>query len=127
MNATAASAGEASPPEEVAVEPVARDRILAAACDLIASDGIDEVRIARVATRARASTALVHHYFSTRAELLTDALLRTFDLAAAQRFDSDVEPADETAARPLSPPRSANASRSPAPPSASGCCGWSCG
>ena len=52
----------------------ARERILEAACDLIASDGIDDVRIARVATRARASTALVHHYFSTREELLAEAL-----------------------------------------------------
>jgi AcrR family transcriptional regulator len=43
-----------------------RGRILDAACDLIASEGIDEVRIARVAQRAGASTALVHHYFSTR-------------------------------------------------------------
>ncbi len=49
--------------------PDAKERILRAATELIASDGIDEVRIARVANRARASTALVHHYFSTREEL----------------------------------------------------------
>ena len=64
----------------------ARERILEAACDLIASDGIDDVRIARVATRARASTALVHHYFSTREELLAQALLQSFELAADERF-----------------------------------------
>jgi AcrR family transcriptional regulator len=64
----------------------ARERILAAACELIASDGIDEVRIARVATRARASTALVHHYFSTRETLLEQALLHSFELAADERF-----------------------------------------
>ena len=64
----------------------ARERILAAACDLIATDGIDEVRIARVANRARASTALVHHYFSTREELLTQALLQSFELAADERL-----------------------------------------
>ena len=34
---------------------------------------VDEVRIARVANRARASTSLVHHYFSTREELLAQA------------------------------------------------------
>jgi AcrR family transcriptional regulator len=67
-------------------EPDARDRILAAACELIATDGIDEVRIARVANRARASTALVHHYFSTREELLAQALLQSFELAADERF-----------------------------------------
>jgi AcrR family transcriptional regulator len=66
--------------------PDARDRILRAATELIASDGIDEVRIARVANRARASTALVHHYFSTREELLAQALLQSFELAADERF-----------------------------------------
>ena len=67
-------------------EPDAQARILRAATELIASDGIDEVRIARVANRARASTALVHHYFSTREELLAQALLQSFELAADERF-----------------------------------------
>src|SRR6476469_10931164 len=66
--------------------PDAKERILRAATELIASDGIDEVRIARVANRARASTALVHHYFSTREELLAQALLQSFELAADERF-----------------------------------------
>jgi AcrR family transcriptional regulator len=66
--------------------PDAKQRILRAASELIASDGIDEVRIARVANRARASTALVHHYFSTREELLAQALLQSFELAADERF-----------------------------------------
>jgi AcrR family transcriptional regulator len=74
---------EASSPRS---EPDARERILRAATELIASDGIDEVRIARVANRARASTALVHHYFSTREELLAQALLQSFELAADERF-----------------------------------------
>ena len=74
----------------------ARERILEAACDLIASEGIDDVRIARVATRARASTALVHHYFSTREELLEQALLHSFDRVADDRFGAESEP-DETA------------------------------
>ena len=37
------------------------------------------MRIARVATRAGASTALVHHYFSTREELLEQALIHSFE------------------------------------------------
>src|SRR5919197_5795156 len=61
-------------------------RILDAACDLIAAEGIDEVRIARVATRAGASTALVHHYFSTREELLEQALVHSFEQAGDERF-----------------------------------------
>jgi AcrR family transcriptional regulator len=64
----------------------ARERILEAACDLIAEEGIDDVRIARVANRARASTALVHHYFSTREELLAQALTHSFETAGAERF-----------------------------------------
>ena len=66
-----------------------RERILDAAAELISVEGIDEVRIARVANRARVSTALVHHYFSTREELLTDALMLAFDQAAEERFGSE--------------------------------------
>jgi AcrR family transcriptional regulator len=77
----------------------ARERILEAACDLIAADGIDDVRIARVAMRARASTALVHHYFSTREELLEQALLHSFDKAGDERFaEADGEAPNATAA-----------------------------
>ena len=77
-------------------------RILDAACDLIAQDGIDEVRIARVANRAGASTALVHHYFSTREELLEQALVHSFERAGDDRFgDEDPGPAKTTAAEGL--------------------------
>jgi AcrR family transcriptional regulator len=76
-----------------------RERILESACDLIATDGIDEVRIARVARRAGASTALVHHYFSTREELLEQALIHSFERAGEDRFgDSQAE---ETATQGL--------------------------
>jgi AcrR family transcriptional regulator len=68
-----------------------RERILEAACDLIASDGIDEVRIARVAMRAGASSALVHHYFSTREELLEEALRHSFETAGSERFNAEVD------------------------------------
>ncbi len=63
-----------------------RERILEAACELIASDGIDDVRIARVAMRAGVSTGLVHHHFSTREELLEQALVHSFEQAGDQRF-----------------------------------------
>jgi AcrR family transcriptional regulator len=63
-----------------------QDRILEAACDLIATEGIDDLRIARVAMRARASTALVHRYFATREDLLEQAILHSFDVVAAERF-----------------------------------------
>lgn len=69
--------------------PEARSRILEAACDLIAAEGIDEVRIARVATKAGASTSLVHHYFSTREELLEEALLHSFEQVGDERFGDE--------------------------------------
>ena len=75
------------------------DRILEAACELIAEDGIDEVRIARVAQRAGASTSLVHHYFSTREELLEQALVHSFEQAGVERFDG--EPATGSAVEGL--------------------------
>ena len=61
-------------------------RILEAAGGLIAEEGIDAVRIARVAQRAGASTSLVHHYFSTREELLEQALIHSFERAGDERF-----------------------------------------
>jgi len=78
----------------------ARERILEAACDLIAAEGIDDVRIARVAMRARASTALVHHYFSTREELLEQAILHSFETVGEERFaETGGEAPNATAAK----------------------------
>lgn len=52
----------------------ARDRILAAAARRIASEGIDGVRIARIAIDAGVSTSLVHYHFASREALLAEAL-----------------------------------------------------
>ena len=49
-------------------------------------------RIARVARRAGASTALVHHYFSTREELLEQALLHSFDRVARRALRRPTAP-----------------------------------
>jgi AcrR family transcriptional regulator len=76
-------------------------RILVAACDLIAEDGIDAVRIARVAQRAGASTALVHHYFSTREELLEQALIHSFEQAGEERFGDEAPPPASSATETL--------------------------
>ena len=76
-----------------AVATETAERILDAACEIIAEEGIDEVRIARVATRARASSGLVHHYFSTREELLEQALVHSFERAGDDRFgDGTTQP-----------------------------------
>jgi AcrR family transcriptional regulator len=83
--------------------PVARDareRILDAACDVIAEHGIDDVRIARIATLAGVSPPLVHYHFATRAALLSEALEHSFELLGDLRTTS-AEDEDWTAARRL--------------------------
>ncbi len=73
----------------------ARERILAAAVHRIASDGIDDMRIARVATDAGVSTSLVHYHFATREALLAEALEYSYELAGDVRIgDGDGEVAD---------------------------------
>jgi AcrR family transcriptional regulator len=62
-----------------------RERILDAAVERIATDGIDGVRIARIAMDARVSTALVHYHFATREALLAEALVHSFDRAGSHR------------------------------------------
>jgi AcrR family transcriptional regulator len=64
----------------------ARERILAAAVERIASEGIDDMRIARVAMQAGVSTSLVHYHFETREALLAEALEYSYELAADVRL-----------------------------------------
>jgi len=52
----------------------ARERILAAAVRRIAGEGIDGVRIARIAIDAGVSSSLVHYHFASREALLAEAL-----------------------------------------------------
>ena len=58
----------------------ARERILDAACDVIAAHGIEDLRIARIAATAGVSPALVHYHFATRETLLAEALEHSFEL-----------------------------------------------
>jgi AcrR family transcriptional regulator len=58
----------------------ARERILDAACDVIAEHGMEDVRIARIATLAGVSPPLVHYHFATREALLSEALEHSFEL-----------------------------------------------
>jgi AcrR family transcriptional regulator len=75
----------------------ARERILAAAVERIASDGIDDVRIARIAMDAGVSTSLVHYHFETRETLLEQALDYSFELAGDVRIgDAEGEAPDHT-------------------------------
>jgi AcrR family transcriptional regulator len=77
-----------------------RERILDAACDVIADSGIDDVRIARIATRARVSPALVHYHFTTREALLGEALEHSFEMVGDLRI-TDADAAGWTAGERL--------------------------
>src|SRR5437588_805419 len=63
-----------------------RERILAAAVGQIAREGIDGVRIARIAMDAGVSTSLVHYHFETREALLAEALRYSYARAGDARI-----------------------------------------
>jgi AcrR family transcriptional regulator len=69
----------------------ARERILAAAVERIASEGIDDMRIARVAMDAGVSTSLVHYHFETREALLAEALEYSYELTGDIRMGEGEE------------------------------------
>jgi AcrR family transcriptional regulator len=72
-----------------AVAEGARERILAAAVERIATDGIDDVRIARIAMDAGVSTSLVHYHFETREALLEQALDYSYEHAGDVRIGEE--------------------------------------
>ena len=74
---------------ETVVAEGARERILAAAVERIATDGIDDVRIARIAMDAGVSSSLVHYHFETREALLEQALEYSFELAGDGRIGDE--------------------------------------
>src|SRR5579875_680363 len=84
--------------EPEASRPSARVRILAAAVRRIAGEGIDDVRIARIAMDAGVSTSLVHYHFETREALLAEALEYSYARAGDVRISSAL-PAASHAAR----------------------------
>ncbi|MFE3323485.1 TetR/AcrR family transcriptional regulator [Streptomyces sp. NPDC059176] len=55
-----------------------RERILAAACQVIAEVGFEKIRMRMVAERAGVSTALLHYHFETREKLFTEAMTHSF-------------------------------------------------
>jgi AcrR family transcriptional regulator len=75
----------------------ARERILDAAVKLIAREGIDDVRIARIAMAAGVSASLLHYHFESREALLAEALEHSYELAGNARLSvPDDEPAPAT-------------------------------
>lgn len=78
----------------------AREQILAAAVRRIASEGIDGVRIARIAMDAGVSPSLVHYHFASREALLAEALDWSYARAGDARI-SDGQPAGASHAERL--------------------------
>jgi len=75
----------------------ARERILDAAVKLIAREGIDDVRIARIAMAAGVSASLLHYHFDSREALLAEALEHSYEIAGNARISvPEDEPAPAT-------------------------------
>ena len=81
------------------------DRLLEAACRVVARRGAHALRMADVAREASVSSALLHYYFETRTELLARAFAYAEERAYA-RIDAVLDDrTDERRAAPaLSPP-----------------------
>jgi AcrR family transcriptional regulator len=77
----------------------ARERILAAAVRRIAHEGIDGVRIARIAVDAGVSPSLVHYHFDSREALLAEALDYSYTRAGDARISSGELPVRSHAER----------------------------
>jgi AcrR family transcriptional regulator len=78
----------------------ARERILAAAVRRIASEGIEGVRVARIAIDAGVSASLVHYHFASREALLAEALEYSYAHAGDVRI-ADGDPAGTSRAERL--------------------------
>ena len=56
-----------------------REAILSAACDVIADEGFEKIRMRMVADRAGVSTAALHYHFDTREKLFAEAMRHSFE------------------------------------------------
>jgi AcrR family transcriptional regulator len=71
--------------------PQGRERLLDAAVALIARDGVDNLRIARIATEAGVSPGLVHYHFASRDALLEEAIEHSYERAGNQRLAASAD------------------------------------
>lgn len=79
-----------------------RERILTAACEVIAEIGFEKIRMRMVAERAGVSTALLHYHFDTREKLFTEAMTHSFAHTAVDvERDAETAPAAVVLARIL--------------------------
>lgn len=84
-----ASAARSSDVERVAKplpEKGARDRIVEAACDVLAKRGSHEASVKEIAKAAGVAPGLVHYYFASKAELLLEVVR-----ASCTQYNAEVE------------------------------------
>jgi AcrR family transcriptional regulator len=73
-----------------------RDRILAAAREMFASDGVEAVTMRAIADRIEYTPTALYHHFPNKQALLTELCERDFE-ALARRFQGGGAPADPIA------------------------------
>ncbi|MER7956733.1 TetR/AcrR family transcriptional regulator [Streptomyces sp. NPDC096030] len=79
-----------------------RERILRAACEVIADIGFENVSMRKVAEHAGVSKALLHYHFDTRERLFADAMTQSFAQTGAEADDgAEAVPAAVALARIL--------------------------
>ncbi|MFD5427531.1 TetR/AcrR family transcriptional regulator [Streptomyces sp. NPDC127084] len=79
-----------------------RERILSAACKVIAEVGFEKIRMRMVAEHAGVSTALLHYHFENREKLFTEAMTHSFAHTSTElERDADSVPASVILARIL--------------------------
>ncbi|MEU9179890.1 TetR/AcrR family transcriptional regulator [Streptomyces sp. NPDC048550] len=79
-----------------------RERILKAACEVIADIGFENVSMRKVAEHAGVSKALLHYHFDTREKLFAEAMTHSFAQAGTDTEDGgDTVPATVVLARIL--------------------------
>ncbi|MFE7545129.1 TetR/AcrR family transcriptional regulator [Streptomyces platensis] len=79
-----------------------RERILSAACEVIAEVGFEKIRMRMVAEHAGVSTALLHYHFENRERLFAEAMTHSFAQTGTElERDADTVPASVVLARIL--------------------------
>jgi AcrR family transcriptional regulator len=68
-----------------------REAILSAACEIIAEEGFEKIRMRLVAERAGVSTAALHYHFDNREKLFAEALRYSFEHTGRDVYQARTE------------------------------------
>lgn len=87
---------DAPAPRNPRRDPGRRDRIIDAALDVIADDGVEGTSLRKIAARAGVPLGSLTYYFDGREDLIAEAFIRFTDLSAAE-FRAAFATADDLA------------------------------